>query len=146
MNRKVLSVVLLFSAAACFCSCRASDSLSSEYGNDAFYFKALKQVDENDYPKAKKLLRKNRKNASPLIKRRSLELLSSIGSIDENLLYLHELYNLYPDDDSLLLYVHGLFKKGEFQLIVDLTKDTDISKCLNEISYYRCAALYKRGS
>lgn len=146
MNRKVLSLVLLFSAAACFCSCGASDSLSSEYGNDAFYFKALKQADENNYPKAKKLLRKSIKNASPLIKRHSLELLSSLGSIDENLFTLHELYTLYPDDDSLLLYVHGLFKKGEFKLIVDLTQNTDISKCLNELSYYRCAALYKQAS
>jgi len=58
MNRIVLSIAFIFSAVACFCSCRASDSLSSEYGNDAFYFRALKHVDENDYPKAKKLLRK----------------------------------------------------------------------------------------
>jgi len=146
MNRIVLSIAFIFSAVACFCSCRASDSLSSEYGNDAFYFRALKHVDENDYPKAKKLLRKNIKNASPLIRRRSLELMSSIGSIDENLISLHDLYTSYPDEDSLLLYVHGLFKKGEFQLIADLTQDKDISKCLNELAYYRCAALYKRGS
>jgi len=146
MNRLVLSVALILSAAIFVCSCGASDSLSSEYGNDAYYFKALKQADENNYPKAKKFLRKSIKNASPLIKRRSLELLSSLGSIDENLFSLHELYTLYPDEDSLLLYIHGLFKKGEFQLIIDLTKDIDISKCRNEISYYRCAALYKRAS
>lgn len=142
--RSLFSIIFIF--ALVFASCGAADSHTSKYGEDSYYFKAVIAVNEHDYPKARKLLYKSLKGGSSLVRRRSLELLSELGSVDENIYVLGQLYKTYPDDDSLLLYVKGLYKKGDFQKIIDETSSLNLTSCLNELGYYRCAALYKKAS
>ncbi len=144
MKRLSISLFLL-TAVLCATGCGAKDPLEKKYGPDSSYFRGLEYLNKKENARAKVSFRTAAKDASPLVKRRSLEQLASMGSVQENIIVLKELYALYPDEDSLLLYTRELYKAEDYSQIIEVTKDLSPLDGNNESIFYRLSSLYKKG-
>lgn len=118
--------------------------LQKKYGADASYFIALDSLKNNDEETALRLLKECAKAGSPVIARRSAERLASLGSVQDKIKNSLDLYQSFPDEDSLLQIVRELDKDGEFARILTLTQDIDVTTCNNELAYYHCHSLLEK--
>ena len=139
-----LTLVLTVMLTAFSTSCSAKNSLQSQYGTDAEYFLALREIQNGNNASAKRHLKKVAKNGTGIIARRALETLTSMGSVQERISGYTSLYERFPDNDSLLAACRELNADRAYSKLVQITQDIDLKKCPNEIAYYRINALYKK--
>ncbi len=137
------SITLILALSLLSASCSSHSNLVSQYGDDANYFIALREIQEGNSTAAKNHLKKSAKKGSPLIARRSLETLASMGTVKERMDSFISIYKLFPDETSLLEACRELYTYKEYAKIIQLTGDIDLSKCNNELAFYRINALYK---
>ena len=144
--RKTVFTYLLCGIFLLSASCSTDNSLQQKYGDDAAYFVALRSLQLGDKATAERLFQQSAKKASPLIARKAAEELASLGGIEERIKAFSSLYNDFQDEDSLLLLCKELYGNREYAQVIKMTDNIDLITCSNELAYYRCSALYIKGS
>ncbi len=125
-------------------SCSASDqSLFEQYGNDADYFLALKELPQ-DTEKAESLFKKSIKKASPVIARKSFEQYMILGSRQDRIRRHTDYYNQYKDEKALICLCNELLKDDEAGKVLQYTDSQDITLCSNELAVIRLKALEQK--
>ena len=104
----------------------------------------LDALDKNDEENAERLLKESAKTGSTLIARRSAEKYATLGSVQERIKKYLELYETYPDDDTLLLVCRELDNDEEYARVIQLTQMVDVLTANNELAYYRIHALLEK--
>ncbi|MBO5607019.1 MAG: lytic transglycosylase domain-containing protein [Treponema sp.] len=137
------SLILLALLMCTTLTCHAGNR-TSKYGDDAFYFEALKALENKDKGKASSLLKKSVRNGSPLVARLSAEELVEISSGREKLYAAESLYKTYGDRKSLGVYAEALFENNSFAQLLDLTKDMEDED--DDVTLYRMMALLETDS
>ena len=146
MNNNFRTVCFLFILAVAFTGngCAKNDELQKKYGNDSAYYQALVCLKNNDEETAIRLLRDASRKASPLVSRRSLEKLSTIGSVQDRIESCNKLHSTFNDSKSLVVLCRELFHDREYARIILVTEKINLSTEDNEIVFYRLVSLLKK--
>ncbi len=149
-NIKVaLFSIWIFSLIACSCSVKqnSQSELEKKYGQDAFYYKGLLALKNEDFQKAKDFFSVASKNSFSLQARRSLENLYALESNSEKKeSILRELQNKFDDEESEILLCKELFSLGKFKDILNILKSIDLTSSNNTLCRLYCQALYQTNS
>ncbi|MCR5762725.1 MAG: hypothetical protein K6G00_05000, partial [Treponema sp.] len=116
--------MLIFSA-----SCKQNNSLQQKYGVDASYFMGLRDLQLGDEATATREFKRSAKKGSELIARKSREMLTTIGSIDNRIKECFALYDFYKDEDSLLRLCKELYANREYAQVITATENIDLTEC-----------------
>lgn len=146
MNNNFRTVCFLFILAVAFTGngCAKNDELQKKYGNDSAYYQALVCLKNNDEETAIRLLRDASRKASPLVSRRSLEKLSTIGSVQDRIESCNKLHSTFNDSKSLVVLCRELFHDREYARIILVTEKINLSTEDNETVFYRLVSLLKK--
>ncbi len=129
--------LLIFSA-----SCTQDNTLQKKYGSDASYFMGLRDLQLGDETTAIREFKRSSKKSSELIARKSREMLTTLGSVDNRIKECFSLYEIYQDEASLLRLCKELYANREYAQVITATEDIDLTECNNELAYYRCSSLH----
>ncbi|MCR4742275.1 MAG: lytic transglycosylase domain-containing protein [Treponema sp.] len=150
MNNKVLlkktTVITFILFPLLFCSCSQTNQVQREYGIDAEYFAGLKLLENGKEKEARNKFEKCAKKGSYYCARKSAEELANMGSLQEKKISGLELYQKYPDSDSLLIAVKNLREADDIHNLIELTNEIDYSSEYNEIIKLRLEAMKKQKS
>lgn len=125
-------------------SCSANDqSLFEQYGNDADYYLALKELPQ-DKEKAETLFKKSLKKSSSAIARKSFEQYMILGSRQDRIKRHTEYYNQYKDEKALVALCSELLKDDEPAKVLKYTDSQNITSCSNELAVIRINALAQK--
>ncbi len=130
-----------------FSSCKDSkaDSAKERHENDSFYFLGLQAADKEDEPTATRYFKSARKNASPLIAKRSAEALTLLGNVQDRMEAAEYLAKKFSDDESdLIIAGREFFKNNEFAKVISITNKVDFEKSPNELIQLRLNSLIER--
>lgn len=146
MKNNFRTVCFLFILAVAFTGngCAKNDELQKKYGNDSAYYQALVCLKNNDEETAIRLLRDASRKASPLVSRRSLEKLATIGSVQDRIESCNKLHSTYNDSKSLAVLCRELFHDREYARIILVTEKINLSTEDNETVFYRLVSLLKK--
>lgn len=119
--------------------------LQSHYGNDSYFFMGLRSLENGNTTDAERLLKKStKKSQTKLIKRRSFETYASLGTVQDRILRSTEYYKCFNDEESLSFLCSELVKNREYQKVLDLTQQIDVSKCSNQLSAAICRSKFEK--
>lgn len=145
MRALILTISMIFALATS--GCAQNDSLQRKYGKDASYFEALSSIKEGNEEEALNFLNRAEKSASTLVRHYALRQLCVTGTAENRLASSIRLASSFPEnEESLLIATRELFSQKEFQKVAEITKDIDITRCNNELAYYRLCSLRKKNS
>lgn len=142
INRPLYSLALIVLLALPVSSCARSAKTDHEYGGDALYFQALQKIQKDEYNDAVALLKKCSKNASPFVARLCAETLVEVSK--DSLGAAKSLYEKFPDDDSMKIYLEELIREDKYDDIIKLTQEVDKDTASDEVLYSRISALQNK--
>ena len=140
--KKVLASLIglvLFSACA-----RVSNSPQKEFGDDSNYFLALQAAQNGSEKEAARLFKIAQKNGSEIIRRRSSESLTLLGSVTERISAAESLARDYDDESALLTSCRELFSHNEFAKVISLTEKLNLKQSNNELIKLRFLSLAEK--
>lgn len=126
----------------CFLGCSKVDHNSPEgrFGKDKYYFLALQSLQEDNESQAVRYLKKGIKHSSDFFARKSMEKLSTMGTVNERISTSANYYKKYNDQQALLRYVQELFNGKDYKKIISLT-DSLPENSEAELFYFRLASV-----
>ncbi len=130
-----------------FSSCKESkaDSPSDAHENNSFYFLGLQAADRNDDQSATRYFKKARKNATPLIAKRSAEALTLLGNVQDRMEAADYLVKKFSDDESdLIIAGREFYRNKEFAKVITITNNVDFEKSPNELIQLRLNSMLER--
>lgn len=142
MKQRIVLGILTCSLLIFSASCKQNNSLQQKYGADTSYFMGLRNLQLGDEATAIREFKRSSKKSSELIARKSREMLTTLGPIDNRIKECFSLYDFYQDEDSLLRLCKELYANREYAQVIAVTEETDLSECSNELAYYRCSSLH----
>ncbi len=142
MKQKILLGMLACSLLIFSASCKQNNTLQQKYGADASYFMGLRNLQLGDEDAAAREFKRSAKKSTGLIARKSREMLTTLGPIDNRIKECFELYKFYNDEDSLLMLCKELYANREYAQVIKATEEIDLTECSNELAYYRCSSLH----
>ncbi|MBP5751414.1 MAG: hypothetical protein J6W60_00960, partial [Treponema sp.] len=136
------SLALIILLALPVSSCARTAKTDSKYGPDALYFEALQKIQKDEYNDAVTLLKKSVKNSNPFVAKLSAQTLVDISK--DSLGAAKDLYEKFPDEDSLEIYLEELIKQDKFDEIIKLTGEIDKEEASDTVIYCRISALQSK--
>ena len=139
---KVLFVILVIFP---LFSCSSENvSLQKKYGNDAFYFLGLQNLENGNKKEALRFFSKGVRQGGLYTARLSAEELTKIGTVQEKLAACENLVDKYDDEKALLLYAKNMSEQKEFSYIIQKTENVDLEKSSNSLVALRLYAMAAR--
>lgn len=139
---KVLFVILVIFP---LFSCSSENvSLQKKYGNDAFYFLGLQNLENGNKKEALRFFSKGVRQGGLYTARLSAEELTKIGTVQEKLAACENLVDKYDDEKALLLYAKNMSEQKEFSYIIQKTENVDLEKSSNSLIALRLYAMAAR--
>lgn len=137
----VVFVGLMFSGCAHGNSPKPSAELIKNYGVDGNYFLGLQTHNQKQ---AVKYFQKALTSKNNLIARLSAKKLVEVSDKKNALTYAESFYKKFGDDESLAIYLKQLYENENYEKILELTKNLDISLCDDEVTFFICATLLEK--
>lgn len=117
------ALAALFFVIAFFgCSNADQNTPEGRFGSDKYYFLALKSLQENNESAAVRYLKKGIRHSSDFLARKSMEKLSTIGTVDERITTSTNYLKKYKDQQALLRNAQELFAGQEYTKVISLTE------------------------
>lgn len=142
INGPLYSIALIVLLALPVSSCARTAKTDSKYGPDALYFEALQKIQTDEYNDAVTLLKKSVKNSNPFVAKLSAQTLVEISK--DSLGAAKDLYEKFPDEDSLEIYLEELIREEKYDDILKLTEETDKEEASDNVIYCRISALQNK--
>ncbi len=142
--------------------CTQKKVSDSAYGADASYFYGLQAIKRDDEQAAIRHFKQTVKKGSPFFVRKSLEQLTLLGTSQEQLRYAKDLYQRFPDENSITTLCKTFFNQELYNDVINYTEkflqdlqnqdgeanelNLTIDNLPNDFFYYRCLSLYRQES
>lgn len=130
---KFLTLTILAGLTFISCSARNENTLQKKYGPDADYFIGLQAAEKSDTKKALRHFNRCISSGSKYTARRSMEQKIKLGNIQDKVKSCKEYLELYNDDAALIFAGHELIANNEYALLLNYTKNIDVTSCSNEL-------------
>ena len=141
------SLSFVFVSVLCFATIgcgRLAAHPQQEYGDDAHYYLGLHALSENDTDKAIRLFTRAAERGSRYVVLRSREALTRLGNIQMRVIASDALIAQFPDERSYVTAARQYSAAQEYSRIILMTDKIDVTESLNELVYYRLAALWQK--
>lgn len=125
------------------CSKSEADTLKSEFGDDAYYYIGLRSLDNNNVKEAIRQLSISRKSGTYYIAKKSAEVLTQIGTLEQKIDACNYLARNFKDSDSLYIACDNLEREKQYSSIISLTSKLDFKNTPDAIIRIRMTALYE---
>jgi len=136
-----MTVFSLFTVLSC--SKSEADTLKAEFGDDAYYYMGLRSLDNKNTKEAIRQLSVSRKNGSYYISKKSAEVLTQLGSLEQKIEACNYLARNFKDPDSLYIACDNLEREKQYSSIIALTSKLDFQNTPDSIIRIRMTSLYE---
>lgn len=137
----ILSLLIFNTVVFLSCDSSVKKSLTPPFGTDTDYFLGLQFLEQGKEKQAKQKFLNCMKNGTYFPSKKSAELLTTIGSIQNQNDACEKLLDMFPDEDSVLFVAKHYQKINENQKILDITQNIDLQNSDNELIQIRMQAL-----
>ncbi|MBQ9630978.1 MAG: hypothetical protein IJR49_05275, partial [Treponema sp.] len=125
------------------CSQNASSNTAESYGDNSFYYLALRSLSSGDEKEAHRLFTLGSQKGSGYIARKCFEELTLLGGVQQRLVASKNLIEKYGDEDAILVACRQYDASGEYTKIIVAAEKTDLSTCNGELAKIYLTALAK---
>lgn len=126
-------------------SCSAAEpqtsTLQDIFGADTDYFLGLQLLADENENLARQKLQNCMKNGTYFCSKRSAELLTTIGSVQDKNKACQNLIDMFPDEDSYLLAAKQFYGAKEYNKVLEITNNLDLAESNNELIKIRMETL-----
>ena len=131
-------------------SCSASEpqvnSPQEVFGPDTDYFLGLQLLNDEKENQARQKFQSCMKNGTYFCAKKSAEYLTTMGSLQEKMKACQNLIDMFPDEESYLIAAKQFYDAKEYNKVIELTNNLDLSESDNELLKIRMEAMEKTGS
>lgn len=133
----MFKIPLLIAASILFSSCTLAESSritpQKKFGNDTYYFIALKNTADGNEKEAVRNFKISREKGSELVSKRSAQSLVSSGSVKDRIKAAVYLAEHFTDDESQVSACKELFNNNEYSSVIKITDGLDLANDSNEL-------------
>lgn len=136
-------VSIIFSLLVSSCAAKEvqTNALYEMFGDDKDYFLGLQLLDQENEKQAIQKFENCMKNGTYFCAKRSAELLTTLGSIQDQNEACQALVDMFPDEESYLIAAKQFFSSKEYNKILELTNALDFEQSNNELIKIRLETL-----